>query len=102
MNMELRVRNHDMGFFSPTFQERLNTTLPTAETSVAPDERGNAALAAALTERAPATPRYLNNEEVQATLSRMEEEARLQNLNIVEVHSGLNEQRVARLLGLLD
>ncbi|MDR3358507.1 MAG: pseudouridine synthase [Desulfovibrio sp.] len=97
MDMELRIRNHDIGLFSPTFQERINGTLPVAESPTT-----DACAAPALEEHAPATPRYLDNEEVRATLSRIEEDSRRQSMKIVEIHSGLNELRVARLLGLLE
>ncbi|MDR2054407.1 MAG: pseudouridine synthase [Desulfovibrio sp.] len=102
MDMELRVRNHDIGLFFPTFQERVNGMLPVTESPANVRSAADACAAPALEERASATPRYLNSEEVRATLSRMEEEARQQSMEIVEIHSGLNELRVARLLGLLE
>ncbi|MDR2744334.1 MAG: pseudouridine synthase [Desulfovibrio sp.] len=102
MDMELRVRNHDIGLFSPTFQERINGTLPVAESFTGARAAADACAAPALEERASATPHYPDNEEVRATLSRMEEEGRRQGAEIVEIHSGLNELRVARLLGLLE
>ena len=101
MDMELRVRNHDIGLFLPTFQERINGTLPVTDSTTARAD-ADACAAAALEERTPATPHYPNNEEIRTTLSRMEDEARQQSMEIVEIHSGLNELRVARLLGLLE
>ena len=100
MDMELRVRNHDIGLFLPTFQERINGTLPVTESLTNARADADACAAAALEERTPATPHYPNNEEIRTTLSRMEDEARQQSMEIVEIHSGLNELRVARLLGL--
>jgi hypothetical protein len=102
MDMELRVRNHDIGLFSPTFQERINGTLPVTESLTNVRTAADTCAAPALEELAPATPRCLNNEEVRATLSRMEKETPRQSMEIVEIHSGLNELRVARLLGLLE
>jgi hypothetical protein len=103
MDMELRIRNNDRGFFSPTFQERINSTLPVAESPANIGVAQTNCAAPALTgERTPTTPHFLNNSEVQATLSRIEEEAHQQSMEIVALHSGLNELRVARLLGLLE
>jgi hypothetical protein len=102
MDMELRVRNHDIGLFLPTFQERINGTLPVAESLTNARIAADACAAPALEGHVSATPRYLGTEEARAALSRVEEEARGQSAEIVEIHSGLNELRVARLLGLLE
>ena len=102
MDMELRVRNHDIGLFSPTFQERINSTLPVAGSLAEVGLSAGTCAAPALEEMPPATPRCLSNEEAWGALLRMEEEAGRRNADIVQVHSGLNELRVARLLGLLE
>ncbi len=101
MEVQFRSRNHDLGAFFPTFQERVNAKLP------AEGRAGGAAASAAApvldtVEDLPVTPHYPDNEEVRMTLARVEEEAVLQSEELVQAHSGLNEQRVARLLGLLD
>ena len=44
----------------------------------------------------------LNNEEMTQALAQVEEEAAQHSQELMQAHSGLNEQRVARLLGLLD
>lgn len=100
MELQFRSRNHDLGAFFPTFQERVNTMLP-AETSGAA-AASSAAPALDSVEKTPVTPHYPNNDEVQMTLAKVEEEAVLQSEELVQAHSGLNEQRVARLLGLLE
>ena len=100
MELQFRSRNHDLGAFFPTFQERVNTMLP-AENRAAV-AAGSAAPALDAVEQAPVTPHYPTSDEVQMTLARVEEEAVHQSEELVQAHSGLNEQRVARLLGLLD
>ncbi len=97
MELEFRFRNNDLGPLFPTFQERVNAMVPVTQAAQAASSA-----APALEERAPGTPHILNNEEVQQTLAQVEEEAVQQSRELMEVHSGLNEQRVARLLGLLD
>ena len=96
MDIQFRSRNHDMGAFFPTFQERVNTMLPADNT---------AASAAPVIEQElvqPMTPHFPTNEEVMNTIAQVERDAVAQNEELIQVHSGLNEQRVARLLGLLD
>lgn len=85
-----------MGAFFPTFQERVNTMLPAdnAATSAAP--------ALDHDHVSPMTPHFPTNDEIQNTLAQVERDAAAQNEELIQVHSGLNEQRVARLLGLLD
>ena len=100
MELQFRSRNHDLGAFFPTFQERVNTMLPAENRAAA--AATSAAPALDTLETMPVTPHYPNTEEVQQTLARVEEEAVLQSEELVQAHSGLNEQRVARLLGLLD
>ncbi len=96
MDIQFRSRNHDMGAFFPTFQERVNSMLPV----------DNAAASAAKVIEAEnamqMTPHFPTNEEVMNTLAQVERDAVAQNEELIQVHSGLNEQRVARLLGLLD
>ncbi|MDR2820558.1 MAG: pseudouridine synthase [Desulfovibrio sp.] len=96
MELEFSFRNNTRGPLFPTFQERVNAMLPTqraqeAASSAAPELQGST----------PATPHILNEEEVQGALSLMETEARQQHQDIIQVHSGLDAQRVARLLGLV-
>ena len=100
MELQFRSRNHDLGAFFPTFQERVNTMLPAENRAAA--AATSAAPALDTVEAMPVTPHYPNTEEVQQTLARVEEEAVLQSEELVQAHSGLNEQRVARLLGLLE
>lgn len=100
MEVQFRSRNHDLGAFFPTFQERVNAMLPAGNR--AGDAASSAAPALDTVEDLPVTPHYPDNEEVRMTLARVEEEAVLQSEELVQAHSGLNEQRVARLLGLLD
>lgn len=100
MELQFRSRNHDLGAFFPTFQERVNTMLPAENRAAA--AASSAAPVLDTVEKAAITPHYPNTEEVRMTLARVEEEAALQSEELVQAHSGLNEQRVARLLGLLD
>lgn len=97
MELQVRSRNHELGIVFPTFQERVNAMLPAT---------GQAASSAAPlldpADEAPVTPHIPNPEEVRLTLARVEEEAAQASAELVQAHSGLNEQRVARLLGLLD
>ncbi|WP_022655048.1 hypothetical protein [uncultured Desulfovibrio sp.] len=100
MELEFRFRNNDLGPYFPTFQERINTMLP-----VRPAETAAEAAAPVLPspeECPPVTPHLPGMEEVSQTLAQVEEKAVLQSQELIQVHSGLNEQRVARLLGLLD
>ncbi len=94
MDMQIRFRNNDLGPYMPTHQERMNSMLSAGQTasSAAPE----------LTQRPVETPHLLNNDELQQTLQQVEAQAAQQNEQMMQAHSGLNEQRVARLLGLLD
>ena len=94
MDMQIRFRNTDLGPYMPTHQERMNSMLSAGQTasSAAPE----------LTQRPVETPHLLNNDELQQTLQQVEAQAAQQNEQMMQAHSGLNEQRVARLLGLLD
>lgn len=52
--------------------------------------------------KASMTPHFPTNDEVMQTLAQVEQEAASQSEELIQVHSGLNQDRVARLLGLLD
>lgn len=93
--MEIQFRrNHDMGAYFPTQQERVNNMYNTQATSAAPQLKPQS--------RVNMTPHMPTNEEVMNTLAQVEQQAASQSQELLQVHSGLNEQRVARLLGLLD
>lgn len=95
MELQFRSRNHDMGNIFPTFQERVNNMMPVEQaTSAAPQLN--------LSSREGMTPHYPNEDEVAMTLAQVEQEAAQQRDDLIQIHSGLNEERVARLLGLLD
>lgn len=93
MEIQFGARNHDMGTFFPTFQERVNSMLP-ANSAAAPELEP--------VDKNEITPHFPTNEEVMQTLAQVEQEAASKSEELIQVHSGLNEQRVARLLGLLD
>lgn len=98
MNLDFIPRNNDLGACVPTFQERVNTMLP-CEQHVALD---NAQAAQALDGlKHPITPHMPSSVEVEQTLSMMETEAQNQNIELLRIHSGLNRERVIRLLELL-
>ena len=109
MELEFRFRNNDLGPVFPTFQERVNAMLPANRAESAPsapgapsgDEAGTAA-APELEQNVPGTPHMLNSDEMRQALAQVEQEAAQHSQELIQVHSGLNEQRVARLLGLLD
>ncbi|MBQ7606774.1 MAG: pseudouridine synthase [Desulfovibrionaceae bacterium] len=90
--MELRTmfRNNDPGM-----------CMPTGRGSDA-GSSGNAQEAQELTvKRGPVTPHLPNSEEVEQTLSMMEAEAAKHNVELLRIHSGLNRERINRLLDLL-
>ena len=60
------------------------------------------AAAPALPPAAPETPHMLNTAELRAALADVEAQAQAHSRELAEVHSGLNAQRVARLLDLLE
>lgn len=93
MDTQFRSRNHDMGIIFPTFQERVNGMLPVDS---------NAVPAVETSHKKNMTPHYPSNEEITQTLADVEREATQQGEELLQMHSGLNEQKVARLLGLLD
>lgn len=95
MEPQFRSRNHDMGTFFPTFQERVNTMIPVQQSAQAAPEL-------AINPKAGMTPHYPTSEEVAATMAQVEAEAAMQSQELIDMHSGLNEERVARLLGMLD
>ena len=94
MELQVRSRNHDMGAYFPTFQERVNTMMPASAANAAPELEHE--------HKAGMTPHMPTDEEIMDTLSQVEQEAASQSQELINIHSGLNEQRVARLLGLLD
>lgn len=94
MEMQFRSRNHDMGNFFPTHQERMNNMMPAQQTVAASE--------LASQPKSGITPHYPSEDEVSQTLAQVEEEALQQSEALIQMHSGLNEERVARLLGLLD
>lgn len=95
METQFRSRNHDMGMVFPTFQERVNSMLPV-------DSNAQAAPELEQNHKKGMTPHYPTQEEISLTLQEVEREANEQSEELLQMHSGLNEQRVARLLGLLD
>lgn len=94
MEIQFRSRNHDMGAFFPTFQERVNSMLPADSAQAAPEILPE--------DKSAVTPHFPTNDEVMETLSQVEEQAASKSEELIQAHAGLNEQRVARLLGLLD
>lgn len=96
MDPQFRSRNHDLGAYFPTFQERVNSMLP------AEDASSQAAPELDLNTRQGMTPHFPTSDEIAQTLAEVEQEAVAQSDELLRIHSGLNEQRVARLLGLLD
>lgn len=96
MDIQFCSRNHDMGTYFPTFQERVNNMLP------ADGAASSAAPALEKEDKTLMTPHLPTNDEIMETLAQVEEEASSQSEQLIQLHSGLNEQRVARLLGLLD
>ena len=98
MELEFRFRNNDMGMLFPTFQERVNAMLPAQKAEAATEASAATELKPPVTD----TPHMLNNEEMTQALAQVEQEAAQHSQELMQAHSGLNEQRVARLLGLLD
>lgn len=96
MDIQFCSRNHDMGTYFPTFQERVNSMLP-ADHAVS-----SAAPALEPEDKSLMTPHMPTDEEIRRTIAQVEEQAASQSEQLMQIHSGLNEQRVARLLGLLD
>lgn len=95
MELQFRSRNHDMGAFFPTFQERVNSMLPAeGAPQTAPELKPVV--------KEGMTPHYPTNEEIAQTLAQVEQEATQKREELIQMHSGLNEERVARLLGMLD
>ena len=95
MDLHVFPRNNDLGPQMPTFRERLNGMMP------APAEQSSAAPALDTASRS-VTPHMLNNEEMEEALHQVELQTAQQGRDALAAHAGLNEQRVARLLGLLD
>lgn len=95
MDLHIFPRNNDLGPQMPTFRERLNGMMPAAT-----EQKINAA--PALETPRPASPHLMNNEEMEEALHQVEVQTAQQGQEALAAHAGLNEQRVARLLGLLD
>ncbi len=95
METQFISRNHDMGMVFPTFQERVNSMLPV-------DSNAQAAPVLDNNPKKGMSPHYPTQEEITETLAEVEREATEQGEELLQMHSGLNEQKVARLLGLLD
>ena len=91
METKYRFRNNDLGPSFPTSQERASSMM-------------SAQAAPKLSPISPMsrTPHTLNSEELRQTMAMVEEEAASRNAELIQMHSGLNAQRVARLLDLLD
>ena len=108
MELEFRFRNNDLGPVFPTFQERVNAMLPvnraesTPAAPAAPADDAAVSAAPVLEQTVPGTPHMLNSDEMRQALAQVEQEAVQHSQELIQEHSGLNEQRVARLLGLLD
>lgn len=96
MEMQFRVRNNDLGFYVPTFQERADMTAKRAVVA-----EGSAAPAIDVRDQAM-TPHLLDNEEMREALQEVEQQTFEQGRQALAAHTALNEQRVAQLLGLLN
>ncbi|MBO4369463.1 MAG: pseudouridine synthase [Desulfovibrio sp.] len=99
MQLDFIPRNNDLGACVPTFQERVNGMLP-AEHPITLTESSEVAQEISLP-RTPLSPHYLSSSEVDEALCMMEEEAQKQNMELLRIHSGLNRDRIMRLLDLL-
>lgn len=93
MEMEFRNRNNDLGACVPTTQEKMNRMQGISSSQAAP--RIN------VLPHRPTTPHMPSSEEVEQTLSLMENEAMQQNEELLRIHSGLDKERVSRLLAML-
>lgn len=109
MELEFRTRNNDMGSVFPTFQERVNTMLPVdraggmrVASGVRTGSLDEGSAAPVLEPKPLGTPHMLNTQEMQDALAQVEQEAIQHGNELIQAHSGLNEQRIARLLGLLE
>lgn len=100
-NCNFASGNNDLGPLLPTFQERVNAMLPVNRAETA-GQGAETAAAPALPPAAPETPHMLNTAELRAALADVEAQAQAHSRELAEVHSGLNAQRVARLLDLLE
>ncbi len=79
MDLRMMSRNNDPGMCMPTGQTARELS----------------------PQKGPVTPHLPNSEEVEQTLSMMEAEAAKHNLELLRIHSGLNRERINRLLDLL-
>ena len=98
MEMEFRSRNNDFGVCVPTVQERKNSML--AAKNAVGGEAASAATELSFSHR-PTTPHMLSSDEVEQTLTLMETEASQHNEELLHIHTGLDKERVARLLAML-
>lgn len=92
-NTKVRPFNNDLMPHFATFRARLQAVR---------DRQADAATAAApALESMPPHPTHLNAEQAQQAMENVQQEVR-NGASIATVHSGLDPQRVARLLGLLE
>ncbi|MCR4665983.1 MAG: pseudouridine synthase [Desulfovibrio sp.] len=96
MQLNVFPRNNDFGASVQTFQERVNGMLP-----VENDIRVASSAAEAYSMPRRPDPHYLTSSEVEQVLTMVEKEAQEQNEALLRIHSGLNRDRVQRLLELL-
>ncbi|MBQ7456839.1 MAG: pseudouridine synthase [Desulfovibrio sp.] len=89
MKLVTMPRNNDLGTCISTVHEQANALHETVAAQVLPEAKG------------PVTPHLPNSQEVEQTLSMMEAEAEKHNMELLRIHSGLNRERIARLLDLL-
>ncbi len=87
MDLRTMSRNNDLGMCMPTGQDRGCAGGQTAHELSS--------------ENVPTTPHLPNSEEVEETLTMMEAEAARHNMELLRIHSGLNKERINRLLDLL-
>lgn len=102
MSSQLRPFNHDRMAYFTAFRthgqdERLHqTTLPV---------RSGATFQASAAETlmaVPPSPTQLNDQQVETALAAVHQQAQEGTAAMAQVHSGLDAERVARLLGLLE
>ncbi|MBQ7618269.1 MAG: pseudouridine synthase [Desulfovibrio sp.] len=95
MDLDFIPRNNDLGACVPSSQERVNTAKNLGESQLTQTAKALQVL------KHPVTPHLPNSDEVEQTLSQMETEAEQQNEKLLRIHTGLNKERVSRLLDLL-
>lgn len=99
MSLEFCSRNNDISGLFPTFQERINAMLPSSQALNLESTSAAQELASQTAENSTLAP---TSNEIVETLAQVEEKALKESEEILQIHAGLNEQRVARLLGLLN